>query len=135
MDYQFKGLILNHTLKSYAITPIENANVLKVTMKFYGGYKYKSPKKRRRDRLRKKRFLAKFRKDPVLVPVPFLEPGQSPHPVSLGAAMLKQMHEIEGQIRGFVRGGTGWPRRQSKLRRSGKTLATGLRISRTRELT
>ena len=53
--------------------------------------------------LKKKRFLAKFRKDPVLVPVPFLEPGQSPHPVSLGgpvlatmeASLLKQVHEIE----------------------------------------
>ena len=109
MDYQLKGLILNHTLKSYVITPIESANVLKVTMKFYGGYKYKSPSKRRRDMLRKKRFLAKFRKDPVLVPVPFLEPGQSPHPVSLGgpvlatmeASLLKQVHEIEEQIRGF----------------------------------
>ena len=73
MDYQHKGLILNCTLKSYAITPIESANVLKVTMKFYGGCKYKSPSKRRRDMLRKKRFLAKYRKDPVLVPVPFLE--------------------------------------------------------------
>ena len=59
--------------------------------------------------LRKKRFLAKFRKDPFLVPVPFLEPGQSPHPVSLGglvlatmeAPLLKQVHEIEEQIRGF----------------------------------
>ena len=81
MDYQLKALILNHTLKSYAITLIESANVLKVTMKFYRGYKYKSISKRRKDRLRKKRFLAKFRKDPVLVPVPFLEPGQSPHPV------------------------------------------------------
>ena len=109
MDYQLKGLILNHTLKSFAITPIESANVLKVTMKFYGDYKYKSPSKRRRDMLRKKRFLAKFRKDPVLVPVPFLEPGQSPHPVSLGgpvlatmeASLLKQVHEIEEQIRGF----------------------------------
>ena len=109
MDYQLKGLILNRTLKSYAITPIESANVLKVTMKFYGGYKYKSPSKRRRDMLRKKRFLAKFRKDPVLVPVPFLEPGQSPHPVSLvgpvlatmEASLLKQVHGIEEQIRGF----------------------------------
>ena len=103
------GLILNHTLKSYVITPIESANVLKVTMKFYGGYKYKIPSRRRRDRLRKKRFLAKFRKDPVLVPVPFLEPGQSLHPVSFGgpvlakmeASLLKQVHEIEEQIRGF----------------------------------
>ena len=109
MDYQLKGLILNRTLKSYAITPIESANVLKVTMKFYGGYKYKSPSKRRRDMLRKKRFLAMFRKDPVLVPVPFLVPGQSPHPVSLGGpvlatmetSLLKQVHEIEEQIRGF----------------------------------
>ena len=109
MDYQLKGLILNCTFKLYAITPIESANVLKVTMKFYGGYNYKSPSKRRRDRLRKKRFLAKFRKDPVLVPVPFLGPGQSPHPVSLDgpvlatmeAALLKEVHEIEEQIRGF----------------------------------
>ena len=31
----------------------------------------------------RKGFLAMFRKDPVLVPVPFLEPGQCPHPVSL----------------------------------------------------
>ena len=112
MDYQRKGLILNHTLKLYVITPIESANVLKVTMKFYGGYKYKSPSKRRRDMLRKKRFLAKFRKDPVLVPVPFLEPGQSPHPVSLGglvlatmeASLFKQVHEIEEQIRVFCEG-------------------------------
>ena len=78
-------------------------------MRFCGGYKYKSPSKRRRDRFRKKKFLAKFRKDPVLVLVPFLEPCQSPHPVSLGlpvlaameATLLKQVHEIEEQIRGF----------------------------------
>ena len=137
MDYQLKGLIFNCTLKSYAITPIESANVLKVTMKFDGGYKYKSPSKRRRDRVRKKRFLAKFRKDPVLVPVPFLEPGQSPHPVSLGgpvlatmeAALLKQVHEIEEQIRGFMRSGTGWPRRQNKQRRSGEKINKWIRGS------
>ena len=76
-------------------------------MRFYGCYMYKCPSKRRRDRLRKK-FLAKFMKDPVLVPVPFLGPGQSPHHVSLGglvlatmeAALLKQVHEMEEQIRG-----------------------------------
>ena len=84
MDSQLKGLILNRTLKSYTITPIESNNVLEVTMKFYGGYKYKSPSKRRRDRLRKERFLAKFKRDPLLVPIPFLEPGQSPSPVALG---------------------------------------------------
>ena len=55
-----------------------------VTTKFYGGYKYKSPSKRRRDRLRKERLLAKFQRDPLLVPIPFLEPGHSPSPVALG---------------------------------------------------
>ena len=84
MDSQLKGLILNHTLKSYTITPIESNNVLEVTMKFYWGYKYKSPSKRRRDRLRKERFLAKFKRYPLLVPIPFLEPGLSPSPVALG---------------------------------------------------
>ena len=101
MDYQLKGLILNQNLKSYTITPIESANVLKVTMRFYGGYKYKNPSKRRRDRVWRKMFLAKFRRDPVLVPVPFLEPGQSPHPVSqavpvlamMKASLLKQVNE------------------------------------------
>ena len=37
MDSQLKGIILNCTLKSYTITPIESNNVLEVTMKFYGG--------------------------------------------------------------------------------------------------
>ena len=53
-------------------------------MKFYGCYKYKSPSKKRRDRLRKERFLAKFKRDLLLVPIPFLEPTQSPSPVALG---------------------------------------------------
>ena len=52
-------------------------------MKFYGGYKYKSPHKRRWDRLRKERFLAKFKRDPLFVPFPFLEPGQSPSPLAM----------------------------------------------------
>ena len=84
MDSQLKGIILNCTLKSYMITPIESANVLKVTMEIYGGYKYKSPSKRRRDQHRKANFFAKFRRDPILVPISFLEPGQSPGPLSLG---------------------------------------------------
>ena len=84
MDYQLKGLILNCTLKSYTITPIESNNVLEFIMMFYGGYKYKSPSKRRRGRLRKERFLAKFKRDPLLVPIPFLKPGQFPSPVALG---------------------------------------------------
>ena len=84
MDYWLKGLILNHTLKSYTITQIESINVLEITMKFYGGYKYKSPSKRRWDRLRKERFLAKSKRYPLLVSIPFMEPGQSPSPVALG---------------------------------------------------
>ena len=84
MDSLLKGLILNHTLKSYTITPIESNNVLEVTMKFYGGYKYISPSKRRQEGLRRGRFLAKFKRDPLLVPIPFLEPGLCPCPVALG---------------------------------------------------
>ena len=84
MDFQLKEIILNCTLKLYKITPLETANELKVMMKFYGGYKYKSSSKRKRDRLGKKRFLAQLRNDPVLVPVPFCAPGQSPYTTSLG---------------------------------------------------
>ena len=84
MDSQLKGIILNCTLKSCKITPIESASVLRVRMKFYGGFKYKSPSKRRMDKLRKEKFLVKFRRDPILVPIPFLEPGQSPSPATLG---------------------------------------------------
>ena len=84
MDFRLKGIILHHTLKSYKITPIERANVLRVTIKFNRGFKYKSPSKRRRDKLRKEKFLAKFKRDPILVPIPFLEPGQSPCPATLG---------------------------------------------------
>ena len=91
MDFRLKGIILNRTLKSYKITPIESANVLRVTMKFYGGFKYKSPSKRRRDKLRKEKFLAKFRSDPILAPIPFLEPGQSPPPAVLGGPVLENM--------------------------------------------
>ena len=91
MDSRLKGIILNCTLKSYKITPIESANVLRVTMMFYGSFKYKSPSKRRRDKLRKEKFLAKFRRDPILVPIPFLEPGQSPSPAVLGGPVLESM--------------------------------------------
>ena len=51
-------------------------------MKFYGGYKYKSPSKRRRDRLRKERFLAKFKRD--LSPCANSLPGAWPIPFSCG---------------------------------------------------
>ena len=76
-------------------------------MKFYGGYKYKSPSKRRRDQHRKAKFLAKFRRDPILVPIPFLKPGQSPEPFSLGGpvctstvtALLTQEKLMAGGMR------------------------------------
>ena len=84
MDAQLKGIILNHTLKSYTITAIEIANVFKVTMRFYGSFMYTRSSKRRRDRLKREKFLAKFKRDPLLVPIPFLEPGQSPFLVALG---------------------------------------------------
>ena len=109
MDSQLKGIIFNCTLKSYKITPIEKANVLKVTMRFYGGFKYKSPSKRRRDKLRKEKFLAKFRRDPILVPIPFLEPGQSPSPATLGGPVLEaiataftmEMEKVVAEIKGL----------------------------------
>ena len=63
-------------------------------MKFYGGFKYKSPSKRRRDKLRKEKFLAKFRRDPILVPIPFLEPGQTPSPAVLGRPVLENMATV-----------------------------------------
>ena len=107
MDYQLKRLILNHTLKSYLLAPVESANVLKVTMKFYGGYKYKSPRKRRWDKLRKKKFLAKFKRDPLLVPIPFLEPDQSPSPgilagpfcSAIATAFIMQAEEMVEELK------------------------------------
>ena len=75
-------------------------------MRFYGSYKYKSPSKRRWYRLRKERFLAKFKRDPLLVPIPFPEPGQSPSPVALGGPVcsaiatvfMTQAEEVEGDM-------------------------------------
>ena len=82
MDYCLKGIILDHTLKSYQITSIGKANVLS-GYGFLLGYKYKCPSKRRIDRLRKQKFLAQFKRDLELVPVPLLELGHSPHPSAL----------------------------------------------------
>ena len=99
MDSQLKGIILNHSLITYKISLIESTNVLRV--------KYKSPSKRRRDKLRKEKFLAKFRRDPILVPIPFLEPGQSPSPTTLGGpvpeaiitAFSTEVEEVVAEIR------------------------------------
>ena len=77
MDYWLKGHILNCTLKSYSMSPIESVNVCKVRMKSNGDYKHKSPSKRRWDKVRKEKFLAKYKRDPLLAPIPFLEPDQS----------------------------------------------------------
>ena len=140
MDSKLKGIILNCTLKSYKITPIESANVLRVTMKFYGGFMYKSPSKRRRDKLRKEKFLAKFRRDPILVPIPFLEPGQSPPPAVLGGLVLEnmatafatQMKEVLAEMRGCIRSISAWSRRQRMLKRKGKGCLIGYVILWTR---
>ena len=107
MDSQLKGIILNCTFKSYKITPIESTDVLRVTMTFYVGFKDKSPSKRRRDKLRKEKFLAKFRRDPILVPIPFLKPGQSPSSATLGGpvpeaiitALSTEVEELVSEIK------------------------------------
>ena len=85
IDYRLKGIILTCTLKSYMITPIESANVLKVTMKLKREVtSTRAQVKLRRDQHMKAKFLAKFRRDPILVPIPFPESGQSPQPLHLG---------------------------------------------------
>ena len=135
MDSQLKGLILNYTFKSYTITPIESNNVLEVTMKFYGGYKYNSPSKRRWDRLRRERFLAKFKRDPLLVPIPFLEPGHSPSPVALGGpvcsaittALMTQAEEMLEAMKDLHHQRTTWNRRLVRLKRSGRRCASRCR--------
>ena len=76
-------------------------------MRFYWGFKYKSPSKRRWDRFRKEMFLAKFKRDPFLVSICFLEPGQCPSHVTLGqpvcwtiaTALTTQAEDIVGQIK------------------------------------
>ena len=80
--------------------------------------------------------------DPVLVLVPFLEPGQSPHVVSLGgsvlaameASLLKQMNEIEEKINGFHQQQDCLARKQREPKSSKKRLATGLGTSYTTQL-
>ena len=50
--------------------------------------------------------MAKFKRDPLLVPIPFLEPGQSPSPVALGGpvcstiatAFMTQAEEVVGDM-------------------------------------
>ena len=43
MDSRLKGIILNHTLKSYKITPIESANVLKSHNEILWGFQVQKP--------------------------------------------------------------------------------------------
>ena len=130
---QLKEIILNHTLKSYKITPIESANVLRVTMKFYGSFKYKSPSKRRRDKLRKEKFPAKFRRAPILVPICFLEPGQSPSPAILGGPVQnpsslpfpQRWRSWWLKPRRCIRSLSTWPRRQRMLKSKGTECVIG----------
>ena len=54
----------------------------------------------------KEKLLAKFRRDPILVPIYFLEPDQNPTPVTLGApfhttistAFITHAEEMVGEI-------------------------------------
>ena len=48
------------------------------------GFQVQEPQQEEGDKLRKEKFLAKFRRAPILLPVPSLEPGQSPSPAILG---------------------------------------------------
>ena len=41
--------------------------------------------------LSNEKFLATFKRDPLLVPIPFLEPGQSPSPVTLGQPICRDI--------------------------------------------
>ena len=141
MDSRLKGIILNHTLKSYKITPIESANVLRVTMKFYGGFKYKSPSKRRRDKLRKEKFLAKFRRDPILVPSPSWSLANPLPLLPWVDQFLKTWHCLCY----WDKEGGGWnqetasevyhlPRRQRMLKSKGTECAIGYWTWRTRSM-
>ena len=49
-------------------------------MDFYGGNRYSSPTKKRRDRLRKQKFVTQLSRGPELVPVPLHGPAYSPSP-------------------------------------------------------
>ena len=60
-------------LQGFTFITCKKDNVIRFTMDFYGRCKHKSPTKKRRDKLKKHRFLAEFQKDPVLVPVPISE--------------------------------------------------------------
>ena len=42
MDPQLKGIILNHTLKAFKITPLREASVIQVTVDFYWGINMKA---------------------------------------------------------------------------------------------
>ena len=80
------------------------------------------------DRLRKERFLAKFKRDPLLVPIPFLEPGQSPSPVALGGpvcsaittAFMTQAEEMLQDMKDLCHQQDTWHRRLVRLKRSGR---------------
>ena len=42
----------------------------------------------------REKFLAQFRRDPILVPIPFLKPGQSFDPVYLGGSVCTDIATI-----------------------------------------
>ena len=102
--------------------------MLEVTMKFYGGYKYKCPSKRRRDRLRKERFWQSLREILSLCQFPswslaiplllwlwvVLSVLPSPLPSWHRQRRCCKTWKI------FVISGTAWHRRLVRLKRSGR---------------
>ena len=122
IDSRSKGIILNCTLKFYKITPIESSNVLRVTMMFYGGFKYKSPSKRRRDNLRKENSW------PSLGEILFWYQYPSwslanPHPLlswvdqflkAWPLPLLQRWRRWWQKSRDCIRSVSAWPRRQRK---------------------
>ena len=125
MDSQLKGIILNCTLKSYKITPIESANMLKVTMKFYGGFQVQEPQQEEEGQAQEgENSWPSFRRAPILVPIPFLEPGQFPSPAILfqkpsSLPSPQRWRSWWLKPRRCIRSLSTWPRRQRMLKSKG----------------
>ena len=84
--------------------------MIQASKDFYGGYQYKCPSKKRRDRLRRQKFLVQFRRDPELFPVTLLAsdylnspsalPGTVPVAVMIQATelMIKNVHSVQVKL-------------------------------------
>ena len=109
MDYQLKGLILNCILKSYIISPIESANMLKVTMRFYGGSKYKSPQQQEELQAQEGKVPGQVYDGSCSGASSLSRAWSIPSPASLGGPVLasiettliKQAKDVEDEMRGL----------------------------------